>query len=255
MIAAATGSNQFVCEGRKQSTEKIVSLALELVDPIEQEIYDGTLEKLSSLDALYHQGDVSVSSLPPLDQITACSETDDASSVSSVSSLDEDEVCSSPLVAPRSIFKPYWVKNGPSASLRRASVESLNNEGSTDTSSASETYEETLKVKEQDKPSSPGRRRIFGEKGVCFSKSEPQLSLALVARNTFRKTQSSSTLKSHPKESCLRSGRYSFSSQKSMRRDSSRSDSSVSFSEDVDVVVYQKPVERYAQTGWSKWFV
>jgi hypothetical protein len=186
----------------------------------------------------------SISSLPPLDQLTVCSGDDD-SSVSTISSTDEDFREDKP----RSIFRSYWEKKGGryakkdipvSVPLTPFSPTSVGEELN------SKTYERSLKLNEIAPPSSDSRRRIFGKMS-----SSPTLSLAVALEMNFRKTQSASSLPGgKPTVSCLRPSRYSGN----RRRNSDASDASVSFSSKVDVVVFQTPREQWAPEGWSNWF-
>jgi hypothetical protein len=179
-------------------------------------------------------------SLPPLDQVTVCSD----SSVSSVSSTEETEP------RRRSIFHGYWEKKGGAAScLRRESPEPEESADHSTSSDDCNTYERILKINEGIPNSlrrdpDESRRSIFG---VCYSSSSAP-ELGLIKQTGVRKTQSAPTLEKKPVGSCLRQSR--FSGQRARRQ----SDPSVSFSSQVDIVVYERPKELWASDGWSNFF-
>jgi hypothetical protein len=191
-------------------------------------------------------------SLPPLDQVTICSELDSSSSdVSSVSSDEDDGTTTSQQspVVPRAIFGRYWEKKGGAPALSKtAPTRHVDDE----VSCGSYTYERTLKVQESQcgkvvsTPQSPTRRTIFKS---CVSESSPTLIAMMLQQEQLRKTQSTSALTKKP--SCLRSSRFAAAP----RRESSDSlDRSVTFSTKVDIVVFQRPVELWAPKGWSDYF-
>lgn len=197
----------------------------------------------------------SSSSLPPLDQFTACS---DDSSIISALSYDEDDQESSP---PRSIFAKYWKKNqGEVKNARVTGKQSTPRIPTVETTSLEESsvisYERSLMVNEGVQCVSPvTRRRIFEKK--CLSESSPTLTLISLASlshdKAVRKAKSASTLlEQRPRASCLRPSR--FSGGKRLDFDSSSSFASVSFSDRVDTIVFEKPVENWAANGWSAWF-
>jgi hypothetical protein len=204
----------------------------------------------------------SCSFLPPLDQVTVCSETD-SSDLSSVSSDDDEgEVF---LTKTRSIFGDYWGKKGGAPTLRRghdqvamrqsgrvnddfnsvrSSVESIN------------TYEHVLKVQEEEKakplrcPASC-RRTIFHASNAY---STPSFRVGRSNdKNLIRKTRSASALQKE-QTSILRQSRFTAMNSPSIRRRSD-SDPTVTFRAEVDVLVFQPPLEVFAKKGWSKHFV
>ena len=190
--------------------------------------------------------------LPPLDQVTICSEVDSYSSdFSSVSSAEEDDTSSLPQspVAPRAIFGRYWEMKGGAPALSKlppCSGVKVDDEVSWNT------YERALKVREaepQATPSTPppARRRIFSP--VVSDSSPALLSEVLRQEEQLRKTQSTSALLKQT--SCLRSSRFA-----APKRVSScdSSDLSVTFSPKVDVVFYKRPLEHWARNGWSDYF-
>ena len=189
----------------------------------------------------------SLSSLPPLDQVTVCSEIDSASDVSSVSSDEEDNSTSSQSpVAPRAIFGRYWEKKGGAPALLK--VPCTTHEGDKGSCSAN-TYERTLKRHEAPSPqASPSTRRSIFK--TLVSESVPALSLiaSMQQQEQLRKTHSTSALRKK-RSSCLRRSRLAEAPSRT-----SSSDLSVSFSAKVDVVVYQQPIERWAANGWSDYF-
>lgn len=201
--------------------------------------------------ALALNGDFSLSSSqrssspPPLDEVTVYSsaETEDSSTCSSVSS-DELLEESPPAAAPRSIFQSYWKTHSrPAPPLEQASRDLEH------VLKSSKSEEE-----EQERSASINRRRrrIFIDVGCGSSSSSSQqhvpeevLSLVGALRpREVRKTKSAPGLVVRPGASCLRQG-------KSARR---RSDSSVTFSDQVDVVYFERPKETWASDGWSKFF-
>jgi hypothetical protein len=152
---------------------------------------------------------------------------------------------------PRSIFRAYWDKKGNRNHDASAQTKELDRGNSSSFfSSSSNTYELSLELREKtaDKcQSSPNsHRRIFSK----LSKSTPTLSLTAALDVNMRKNMSISSLHGKPKGSCLRPARLSGCEG----RYSEASDSSVTFSTEVDIVVFQTPAERWAADGWSDWF-
>jgi hypothetical protein len=202
----------------------------------------------------------SVSSAPsqtPLDHVMIYS--DDAASISSVSDDDEDDEHMIRIEqAPRSIFDVYWKSKGRSSSIREhghmPSVlfpQHIISESSDEVSTSANTYERVLKVNE-DVPknkSSTSRRKIF-EKTL---QSCPSLNRTETARLSFRKTVSVSTLQKKPNASSLRPSRYSLGCTR-QESSTSVSDHSVSFSPQVNMTLFNPPVENWAADGWSDWF-
>jgi len=193
------------------------------------------------------------SSPPPLDEVTvysSCTENEDSSTCSSVSSdelLLESE--SSPAAAPRSIFQSYWKNHSrPTPPLEQES-----NQDYECSLKSSNNYEEE---EQEERPASSinrRRRRIFSDVGCSSSSSsqqhqvpeEVQSLVGALRMSEVRKTKSAPGLVVRPGASCLRQG------SKSARR---RSDSSVTFSNQVDVVYFERPKETWASGGWSKFF-
>ena len=149
---------------------------------------------------------------------------------------------------PRSIFNDYWQSKGGASCIRRSSVHSTISSFFTLDSTFS--YEKTLHRTENGFHKTPhseiGRRRIFNKN--CISESEP--SLSLLTCHQMRKVKSSSYLQRVVKRSCLRKSKYSGGSLE--RQESCGS--SVSFNDEVKVVVFEKPREFYSQEGWSDYF-
>jgi len=237
---------------RRGNTAKIVSLALSTIEDDVND-FDLVIPTLSFKNKTDSGEDSSSSA--PFDQVTVttCSSDDDSGSVSSLSTGEDDE--SSTRSAHRAIFNCYWHKNGGAPSLKHAPISSLVFRPDIireDSFDSANTYERTLKVKEVSSPSSPSqRRKIFG-KG-CWSQSEPNLTMATKDLYMRRSTKSTSALHVKPQSSCLRKGRFSTSS--APPSPSAGSDNtSVSFSKDVNVRVFQKTCENWAQDGWSKHF-
>jgi hypothetical protein len=234
---------------RRKATAEIVRLALDIFETSFRFANNEALLVTLSLDDMH-------TSTLPFDQGTIdpsiCQSCDDDSSSMSSVSFPEDEIAienwfTSP---PRSIFDKYWSKHGGSRSLSRSPR--------IDEDVSSSSFDVTLKA-ESLQPSAAAshdhtRRKIFAQANYP---SAPQLSLAHCARDCIlvglRKTQSSSSL-SPPMESCLRKGKFTTVTKCSMRRCSS-DNSCVSFSEDIDVRLYQRDMERFAKPGWSSWFV
>ena len=207
---------------------------------------------------------------PPLDEVTiySSSETDCSSTCSSVSlehleaeepedSSSSSSVVSSSSSTPRSIFQRYWEKHhqGTEAAVTivdRSPSPALS-EGESSRCASTNTYERVLEANEARNRSR--RRRIFSDCGChpdrqappAFSEEVLSLVGALrIAREPPRKTRSSPTLPSSAKAraSCLRSP----------SKQRKRSDSSVTFSQQVDVVYFERPKELWASDGWSKYF-
>jgi hypothetical protein len=228
----------------------LVHKALEVVEDNEGMDHSSDLD--SFLRFPISDMDSSTSSLPTLDQVSACSEgdDDDDSSLSSDSFADERESLEN---GRRSIFRQYWEKVGGAPSLRRELEpfalfsEEINKSQSI---SAGKTYEE-FDCKTHSSPATDNskRRNIFNK--TCWSQSLPALSSASnLPERKLRKIQSSSVHQHRkPKQSCLRQGR--FSSDQLLPTSSS---SSVHFDPHADVKVFSPPVEIYASVGWSAWF-
>lgn len=270
------------CRIMSHTTKKIVDFALEIIEQDEfNDNDDGSLPCLdmSSRDTTSEDDDrchPSLSCHPPLQHfftrrmssLSADGDEDEGSSVSTISAGDDTTTTST---RRRSLFKPYWEKNGETKTklepARCANVPrnllipvhpevlaSLR-EGTDRTFTTEEnTYERTLESKE----SPDSRRKIFGQ--GCWSRaSEPALTLqSLAPQLTYlRKARSDSLLlPGQPKSSCLRRGKFSSSCSATLRASSSSTsdNASVSFSEDVSVYVFQKSAERFAHEGWSQWF-
>jgi len=187
---------------------------------------------------------------PPVDEVTIYTETeDDSSTCSSVSSAEGDSSAfevPSP-TSPRSIFQPYWEKHSRESSICEQVPSPPLCDSSERSSQSTNTYERTLKSSERP---NRRRRRIFSN---CAPQQElpnvpkemQSLVSALRMREVPRKTKSAPALSTaKPSSSCLRSSTTT-------RR---RSDSSVSFSTQVDVVYFERPKEIWAAGGWSKFF-
>lgn len=228
---------------------------------------------------------VTISNLPPLDQITICSEScSDNTSVCDVSSVTTDENdemnqffltsrptpkkgLSRPNQSLRTIFDRYWEKNRPVLVINATSesmTETVSPIRTEDETSSINTYERTLQVshgktKEASTTTNPppSRRRIF--QGLA---PIPDLVDDLRVHRQPTKVQSDSCLLAKPP--CLRRSRFSVSttssssySQPDCRRASSSSSSSITsvkFNPKVDVVIYRPPVEHFATEGWSDYF-
>ena len=223
------------------------------------------------------QNVVTISNLPPLDQITICSEScSDHTSLGDMSSVTTDEndeinmestpkkELSYPKPNPslRTIFDRYWDKNRPVQVITTTAEESKMDPVSPlhhdDDASSVNTYERTLR-QSQEKTSSlpPIRRRIF--QGLL----PPTPDLTPPDRHCHPypiKVQSDPCLLSKKvKSPCLRRSRFSVSTCSSStpecrRASSCSSVTSVTFNPKVDVVVYRRPVEHYASKGWSDFF-
>jgi hypothetical protein len=232
----------------------LVSMAVVIVE--DEEGVDQSSQLASFLRFPISDMDSSTSSsLPPLDQVSDCSEGDDDSSLSSDSFADERE---SPEKSRRSIFNQYWEKVGGAPSLRRELdplalfageiIESANKP-------TDKAYERALKEGDSKMPASDNsrRRNIFNK--TCWSQSLPALTSSSDSpERKLRKIQSSSVLQRRkPKQSCLRQGRFS-SEQLPLDESESSSSSSVHFSPHADVKVFTPPVEIWASGGWSSWF-
>lgn len=202
----------------------------------------------SSFDPLCKLGDDSPcdysASLPPLDLVTLSSHCDeDDTSVSTLSSREEDDIMIIKEEKPRALFPSYWNKSGGRS---RKPVSPLA-EFSCDASSAANTYERSLQETAPKHPVSPRRRRLFD-----FSESTPVLSPSPFENNrNIRKATSAPALpNARPKASCLRPSRYS---GKQLRQ-SDETTSEVSFNPEVAVLVFERPCEQYAANGWSVLF-
>ena len=167
---------------------------------------------------------------PPPDAATDY--TDDSGSLSSVSSHTGVEARHEE-AGKRTIFARYWEKS------------------------------KLLPQTEKPEPISPpprfdnpknGRRSIFSDvsraSNVSRATSVPSLPDCSIPRMARRALSSPELEKQLPRGSCLKASRFSGS----RRRASIRSDSSVSFDTNVDVLHYKPPVEIFAVDGWSKFF-
>lgn len=217
---------------------------------------------------------------PPLDQVTICSSDDDddddsATSFSSVSDNDFPETATAQTTgsAKRSIFKQYWAKTGGSDDLQVITTCGARPPPPTIViaqSSLGGNHE--IKPKQEPQQQQQQQRSIFH----CFQKNYVSKSLPLlnimaaqgVAVTTSAPLNKQCKEQVKTSRSCLlRECRYSgtktprdsssSSSSSSCGDNSERSsisERSVSFSAEVKVLVYQKPLERYATKGWSNYF-
>lgn len=239
-------------------TAKVVDLALELIDcDFGDDDYEGvpSLALDSTRDSVDEH---SSSSHLPLQLVTpspADDDDDDSSSVSTISGGEEADNSSR-----RSIFKPYWDKSGVKPSPEQQAVPisvSIPKNCNEKLPTRDSSYERTSVVAEP-KKEDDARRKIFGR--GSWSRSEPVLSLSYLApqiSSTFSKAhRSTSSLEEGTtrKGSCLRRGKFSGRSSSRRESDASSDTSIVTFSQDVSVFVFPKSAERWAQTGWSKWF-
>jgi hypothetical protein len=168
---------------------------------------------------------------PTLESITTAS----SSSLSSISTQDQQEYYGSPVQVQqrkRSIFSHYWKKTGHTP---------IELTPSTEDSSESVQAEAPQKS-----------RSVMGERSSSYS--TPSLSNTFTLRTQTRKSASSSALEvkqgGRSYQSCLRTSRFSGSG----RPRSNSCFSAVDFSDQVDVVIYQKPTETYSEEGWSRFF-
>jgi hypothetical protein len=196
-------------------------------------------------------------SFPPVDQVSVYIDHDSTSDVSSVSS-DEESLDPTPIAPPhwppqvaavptRSIFARYWETNPTSSPVFCTAPANR-----------------SLSTIPQDPPtrggtivpSSPStRRRIFdfnvAEKVAC---PQEALLLSREDRLPLLRSLSSSTHTSTLQRSCLRSSRYAIGSTHREPSFSSFSDASVSFSPNVNVVVYARPAETWSGSNWAEYF-
>lgn len=226
-------------------------------------------------------------SLPPLDQVSMCS--DDSVSLSSLSSEGSADRNDSPTVMTssnqrrRSMFKSFWEKNGGAPLQLHGSAEtSSENDDEVNTThhdddesqgsccssaespsiDAANSYERTLKVKEGlERPrhalldNSGRRRRIFAMACPSFLSEMPERPLPGLCfdyHNDVRLVQSNPELRRTPGPSCLQSAcRYSGDKRRSFGRSSS---CSVSFDPKISILRYRETKEHWAASGWSKYF-
>lgn len=197
---------------------------------------------------------------PPLDEISVycCSVTDDSSTFSTAS-FDDERVHNSSPASPRLIFQCYWDKHG----RQPPSLPSLDSSFSDD-STCSTDFKHSFEAERPNTIHCRRRRRIFSDVG-CFSQAQtssssssssapvPEDVQSLVSslrlrERIVRKAHSVPGLISQPGASCLRpSAKRSIPQRR-------HSDSSVTFSDHVDVVYFQRPKENWAADGWSKFF-
>jgi hypothetical protein len=218
----------------------LVHMALNTVEDKESSQIDSLLRfPISDMDSS------TSSSLPTLDQVSACSDEDDDSSLSSTCSADGRECLEK---GRRSIFSQYWEKVGGAPTIRRA----LFDEGSinSDSQPADRAYQQKDSETHSSSASGKSRRRNIFNK-TCWSESLPALALATKSpERKLRKTQSGSVLQRRmPRQSCLRQGRFS-----SEQLSEASLNSSVQFNPHADVKVFTPPVEIYASVGWASWF-
>jgi hypothetical protein len=215
-------------------------------------------------------------SIPPLDQVTVCSDGNDDSlstcDISSMSSDDEnenDQCCTptkpqSPNLEPRTIFGRYWEKSGMVVPLF--------------VSHHSDTYERILqrpsesltRLSNTTEVPPPIRRRIFPttQTSDLVESVASNPSGAWTQASGTQETQSDSSLVTEKtKPSCLRRSRFGSASSSTNMIDGSSSylsrkalsryksdGTSVTFSPKVHVVVFRQPVEHWAAKGWSEYF-
>lgn len=254
-------------EGIVQFLDEAAILATSFDTGVDQDCHDD--------DPPVFENVVTFINLPPLDQITICSEScSDHTSfgdVSSVTTDENDEInmestpkkeLSYPNPSLRTIFDRYWDKNRPAQVITTTAEESKMDPVSPlhhdDDTSSVNTCERTLRQSQEKTSTPPIRRRIF--QGL-----PPTPDLAPSDRHCDHypnKVQSDPCLLSKKvKPPCLRRSRFSVStcssSSPECRRASSSSSvttTSVTFNPKVDVVVYRRPVEHYASKGWSDFF-
>jgi hypothetical protein len=228
--------------------------------------------ELGGLDTLSS----SSSFTPPLDQVTTCSEdlSDDVSDVSSCSAMEDDlpetempSRCGSRKSASsqqRSIFKKYWgAQGGQSHKLHRPVPTEISTQVyrilCEEETPFQNTYEDTLREREDSKlglTPQAQRRCIFTNR--YQSSSTP--TLRTQKYQDLRKIQSTSVLGRKPGRSCLRTSRYSASNSPTTRlasateHSSGSENTSVHFSDKVQVTVFQTSLESFAQEGWSDYF-
>jgi hypothetical protein len=211
---------------------------------------------------------------PPVDQVSAYIHHDSTSEVSSVSS-DEESLDPTPIAIPhglqvpvvptRSIFARYWESN-PTSSPIFCSAPANRSVSTTCHTSLGDVDEVLYGVRSiaKDPPthggtnvaSSPStRRRLFAfnvtEKVVS---SQEALLLSREDRLPLLRSLSSSTHTSTVQRSCLRSSRYAIGSTHREPSVSSVSDASVSFSPNVNVLVYARPAETWSGSNWAEYF-
>jgi hypothetical protein len=207
------------------------------------------------------------SCLPPLEQVTVASSQDCADDISSVSgaSYELEEGDSrwhlSKSLAPRSIFGKYWGSQGegvhalhrplPTEISTRVHTTMILSQPETTLHDTTD-YETNLRSREAETKGglTPKRRSIFANR--YNSLSVPALNTASSRCYDLRKIQSETALR--PSKSCLRSSRRYSGANRRNESSATLSESSVHFSDKVEITVFRKPVERYAQEGWSEFF-
>lgn len=230
-------------------------------------------------DQLVFENVVTISNLPPLDQITICSEScSDSTSVCDVSSVTTDEndemnqffsvvptpkkELSCPNPSLRTIFDRYWEKNRPAQVVTtspESKIEPVSPIRHEEETSSINTYERTLlqgKAVASSKTTHLSRRRIF--QGLPPT---PYL-VDDLHRHPTKVRSDPCLLAKKTKPPCLRRSRFSVSTSSSSsyslpdsrRASSSSSVTSVTFNPKVDVVVFRQPVEHFASKGWSDYF-
>ena len=225
-----------VPSARVTKTVELLGMALELVGSSDFSLFSSPQDSVTP---------------PPLDEISiySCAETDDSSTCSTVS-LDDEGVNSSP-ASPRSIFQCYWDKHE-----RRPSCLPSSSQDSTSGTNSKNSYEGMVSARGQaERPKADScrrRRRIFSDVGCSPETTLPVpeevqslVSSLRLRERIVRKAHSVPGLVSHPGASCLR---------KRGIPERRRSDSSVTFSDSVDVVYFERPKENWASDGWSKFF-
>jgi hypothetical protein len=209
------------------------------------------------------------SCLPPLDQVTVASSqdcTDDVSSVSSCASYEKEEGDSrwhfAKSSAPRAIFSKYWGSQGGEAHRLNRPLPTeistcvhtviLSQQETTLHESTAADYESSLRSREAEAKGglTPKRRSIFANR--YNSLSVPALNSASSRCYDLRKIQSETALR--PSKSCLRTSRRYSGVNRRYESTADLSESSVRFSDKVEITLFRKPVERYAQEGWSEHF-
>lgn len=188
---------------------------------------------------------------PPLESITTAS----SSSLSSISTRDQEDDSSIQVQQrKRSIFSHYWKKTGEKPIEMTPSTEdsSASVPAELPQSSSHERLDQLFPQAEKVTiPPTIPRRSIMGERASSYS--NPSFSTLNQSAQT-KKSVSSSELevkRSQCSQSCLRESRFSGSNRRSRSNSCS---SAVDFSERVDVVIYEKPVETYSEEGWSRFF-
>lgn len=159
----------------------------------------------------------------------------------------------------RSIFSHYWMKTGQNPIELTPSTAEDSSESALTVVEAPQNFghdrQEQFFPQQAENVASPastirGRGIMLGERASSYYSNPSFSTVTTPARAQTKKKKSGAS-----QSSCLRtSSRFSGSRNSRSCTSNSACSSGVGFSDQVDVVIYQKPSETYSEEGWSRFF-